>query len=111
MRQILADETAQTAAHSANSAPALAAQPNAQRRLNNAIASGALTVEQARRQMQIEQALRPLLVAQSLAEGDAKATLTRIIDALRGAYARLNAEEARNSALGQIETQKSQIAL
>lgn len=111
MRQILADEIAQTAAQSAKSASDLAAQADAQRRLNNAIASGTLTVEQARRQMQIEQALRPLLVAQSLAEGDAKATLTRIIDALRGAYGRLNAEEARNSALGQIETQKSQIAL
>src|SRR5581483_5832759 len=61
--------------------------------------------------MQVEQALRPLLVAQSLAEGEAKATLTRIIDALRGAYGRLNAEEARNNALRQIETQKDQIAL
>jgi hypothetical protein len=61
--------------------------------------------------MQVEQALRPLLVAQSLAEGDAKVTLTRIIDALRGAYSRLNAEESRNAALGQIATQKNQIEL
>ena len=38
-----------------------------------------------------EQALRPLIIAQSLAEGDAKATLGRVIDALRGAYARLHA--------------------
>src|SRR5690606_33858801 len=111
MRQILADEIAQTAAQSAKSAADVAAQADAQRRLNNAIASAALTVEQARRQMQVEQALRPLLVAHSLAEGDAKATLARNIDALRGAYGRLNAEEARNTALGQIETQKSQIAL
>jgi hypothetical protein len=111
MRQILADEIAQTAAQSAKSASDLAAQADAQRRLNDAIASGALTVEQARRQMQVEQALRPLLVAQSLAEGDAKVTLTRIIDALRGAYGRLNAEESRNAALGQIATQKNQIEL
>lgn len=111
MRQILADEIAQTAAQSAKSASDIAAQAAAQKRLNDAIASGSLTIEQARRQMQAEQALRPLLVAQSLAEGEAKATLTRIIDALRGAYASLNAEEARNAALGQIETQKQQIEL
>jgi hypothetical protein len=111
MRQILADEIAQTAAQSAKSASDLAAQADAQRRFNDAIASGALTVEQARRQMQVEQALRPLLVAQSLAEGEAKATLARIIDALRGAYSRLNAEESRNAALGQIATQNNQIEL
>lgn len=111
MRQILADEIAQTAVQSAKSASDIAAQAAAQKRLNDAIASGSLTVEQARRQMQVEQALRPLLIAQSLAEGDAKVTLTRIIDALRAAYGRLNAEEARNAALGQIATQKSQIEL
>lgn len=111
MRQILADEIAQTAAQSAKSVADTAAHADAQKRLNDAIAAGSLTIEQARRQMQVEQALRPLLVAQSLAEGEAKATLTRIIDALRGAYGRLNAEEARNNALRQIETQKDQIAL
>ena len=52
MRQILADEIAQTAAQSAKSAFDLAAQADAQRRLNDAIASGSLTIEQARRQMQ-----------------------------------------------------------
>ena len=111
MRQILAEEIAQTAAQSAKSADDLGAQAAAQKRLNDAIASGAITIEQARRQMQVEQALRPLLVAQSLAEGDAKTTLTRVIDALRGAYGLLNAEEARNAALGQIETQTNQITL
>jgi hypothetical protein len=111
MREILRDEIAQTAAQSAKSVADIAAQAAAQRRLNEAVASGAMTLEQARRQMQVEQALRPLLVAQSLAEGDAKATLTRVIDALRAAYGALNAEEARNAALGQIETQKDQIAL
>jgi hypothetical protein len=111
MRQILADEIAQTAAQSAKSVADTAAQAAAQKRLNDAIAAGSLTIEQARRQMQVEQALRPLLVAQSLAEGEAKATLTRIIDALRAAYGRLNSEESRNAALGQIATQRSQIDL
>lgn len=111
MREILRDEIAQTAAQSAKSVSDLGAQAAAQRRLNDAIASGSMTLEQARRQMQVEQSIRPLLVAQSLAEGDAKATLMRVIDALRAAYGKLNAEEARNAALGQIETQKDQIAL
>lgn len=110
-RQVLTDEIAQTAVQSAKSASDIAAQAAIQERLNDAIASGSLTVEQARRQMQAEQALRPLLAAQSIAEGDAKVTLTRIIDALRAAYSRLNSEESRNAALGQIETQKSQIDL
>lgn len=111
MREILHDEIAQTAAQSAKSVADTDAQAAAQKRLNDAIASGALTAEQARRQMQVEQALRPLLVAQTLAEGEAKATLTRVIEALRSAYGRLNAEEARNAALSQIETQRDQIAL
>ena len=111
MREILAEEVAETAAQSAKTASDIGAQADAQRRLNAAVASGSMTVEQARRQMQVEQALRPLLAAQSLAEGDAKTTLTRVIDSLRGAYGRLNAEEARNAALGQIETQKNQIEL
>jgi hypothetical protein len=61
--------------------------------------------------MVVEQALRPLIVAEALAEGDAKETLARIIDALRGAYARLNSEEARAVALQTIEGQREQIAL
>ena len=111
MRQILADEIAQTTLQGAKSADDTAAQADAQKRLNDAIASGSMTIEHARRQMQVEQVLRPLLVAQSLAEGDAKTTLARVIDALRGAYGRLNDEEARNAALGQIATQKDQIEL
>ena len=61
--------------------------------------------------MAVEQALRPLIVAGALAEGDARETLTRVVDALRGAYARLNTEEARAAALQTIEGQRAQIAL
>jgi hypothetical protein len=61
--------------------------------------------------MQVEQALRPLIVAQSLAEGDAKATLGRVIDALRGAYARLHGEQARAAALQTLEGQRNQVEL
>jgi hypothetical protein len=61
--------------------------------------------------MQVEQALRPLIVAQTLAEGEAKTTLARIIDALRGAYTRLHGEQARAAALQTIEGQRNQIEL
>lgn len=111
MNELLRDEIAQTAVQGAKSASDVSAQADAQRRLNDAVASGALTSEQAQRQMQAEQALRPLIVALSLAEGDAKVTLTRIIDALRGAYSRLNGEQARSAALQQLASQKDQIEL
>lgn len=111
MRQLLAEQVAETAVQSAKAASDLGLQADAQKSLNDAVAAGAMTSAQAQRQMQAEQALRPLIVAQSLAEGDAKVTLGRVIDALRGAYGRLNAEQARSAALGQIETQKNQIDL
>ncbi|MGE3709137.1 MAG: phage tail tape measure protein, partial [Hyphomicrobiaceae bacterium] len=89
----------------------LTAEAAAQRRLNDAVFAGRLSTEQAQRQMQVEQALRPLIIAQSLAEGDAKATLGRVIDALRGAYARLHGEQARAAALQTLENQRNQVEL
>jgi hypothetical protein len=59
--------------------------------------------------MQVEQALRPLIIAQALAEGEARTTLARIIDHLRGAYARLHGEQARAAALQTLEGQNNQI--
>lgn len=110
-RELLREQIAEQAAQSAKSINDLGAEAEAQKRLNNAVAAGRLSTEQAQRQMQVEQALRPLLIAQSLAEGDAKGTLGRIIDALRGAYSRLHGEQARAAALQTIEGQKNQIEL
>jgi phage-related minor tail protein len=110
-RELLQDQIAEQASQSAKSAADLDAQASAQRRVNDAVAAGLLSSEQARRAMQTEQALRPLIVAEALAEGDAKETLTRVIDALRGAYGRLNSEEARAVALQTLEGQRDQIAL
>lgn len=109
--KLLQEQIAQDAAQGAKRANDLNAQADAQKRLNDAIAAGTTTVEQAQRQMQVEQALAPLIVDQTLAQGDAKKTLTAIIDALRRAYGRLNDEQTRNAALGQIQTQKDQIAI
>ena len=88
-RELLREQIAEQAAQSAKSATDLTAEAAAQRKLNDAVAAGTISTEQAQRLMQVEQALRPLIIAQALAEGDAKGTLARVIDALRGAYARL----------------------
>jgi hypothetical protein len=110
-RELLMEQIAEQAAQSAKSVNDLGSEAGARRRLNDAIAAGRLSTEQANQQMQVEQALRPLLIAQSLAEGDAKATLGRVVDALRGAYARLHGEQARAAALQTIEGQKNQVEL
>ena len=110
-RELLMEQIAEQAAQSAKSVNDLGSEAGARRRLNDAIATGRLSTEQANQQMQVEQALRPLLIAQSLAEGDAKATLGRVVDALRGAYARLHGEQARAAALQTIEGQKNQVEL
>jgi hypothetical protein len=110
-RDLLREQIAEQAAQSAKSVNDLTAEAAAQRRLNDAVLAGRLSTEQAQRQMQVEQALRPLIIAQSLAEGDAKATLGRVIDALRGAYARLHGEQARAAALQTLENQRNQVEL
>lgn len=110
-RELIRDQVAEQAAQSAKSVNDLGAEAEAQRRLNDAVLAGRLSTEQAQRQMQVEQAIRPLLVAQSLAEGDAKAALGRVIDGLRGAYARLHGEQARAAAIQTLESQKDQIEL
>jgi len=110
-RELLREQIAEQAAQSAKSATDLTAEAAAQRKLNDAVAAGTISSEQAQRLMQVEQALRPLIIAQALAEGDAKGTLARVIDALRGAYARLHGEQARAAALQTIEGQKNQIEL
>lgn len=110
-RDLLREQIAEQAAQSAKSVDDLRTQADAQRRLNEAVLAGTLSTGQAQRQMQVEQAIRPLVIAQTLAEGDAKVTLGRIIDELRGAYARLHGEQARAAALQTIEGQRNQIEL
>jgi hypothetical protein len=109
--KLLQEQVAQTAMQGGQRVNDINAQADAQKRLNDAIAAGSMTTEQAQRQMQVEQALQPLITAQSLANGDAKKTLTAVITALTAAYGNLNDEQSRNEALGQIQTQKDQIAI
>ena len=88
-----------------------AVQAEAQGRANQAVAAGALVSSAAREAMQVEQALRPLLTAQALAEGEARETLTRVIDRLRDAYGRLHAEESRSQTLAATEDKRREIEL
>jgi hypothetical protein len=89
----------------------LGRQIDGQRRLNEAIASGALSSQRAQQIMQAEQALRPLITAQTLAEGDAKEKLGRIIDRTREAYEQLHREQNRTDLLQGIERRRDEIAL
>ena len=109
--RILQESIAEEALTAAKSANDLTTQADAQKRLNDQVAAGAISSEQARNRLQVEQALRPLLTAEALAEGEAKATLTRVIEALSGAYAHLQSEQTRAAALQTLEGQKSQVAL
>jgi phage-related minor tail protein len=111
MRDLLRDQVAEQAAAGARQALQLGQQAAAQSRLNDAVLKGAISGEQAQQQLQAEEALRPLLTAQSLAEGQAKGVLAQTVDRLRGAYAQLFREQARAAALQTLQSQRDQTAL
>jgi hypothetical protein len=87
------------------------AQADAQRALNDAVLSGRATAAQAAQQAQLDAALRPLLIAQANAEGEARSALERVIEALRGAYARLNEEQARTAAADTLQAQADDLEM
>ena len=88
-RQALRERIAEQAAQAGKQVADLTAETCAQKRVNDAVSAGSLASAKAQQVMQVEQALRPLLTAQALAEGEAKETLTRIIERMREAYGRL----------------------
>lgn len=110
-RQALRERIAEAAAQAAKQVADLTNQAGAQKRVNDLVASGALVSSQARESLQVEQALRPLLTAQALAQGEAKETLTRIIERLREAYTQLFAEESRGQTLQANEEKRREIEL
>lgn len=109
--QILRDQIAQLAESAGKQVSVVESQVASERKLNDQVAAGTITAQQAREQMQIEQTLRPLLIAESLAEGKAKETLTKIIERLRDAYAGANAEQHRSAAQEIEAGQKDQLEL
>jgi hypothetical protein len=110
-RQALRERIAEQAVEAARQVAELGRQIDGQRRLNEAIATGATSSQRAQQIMQVEQALRPLLTAQTLAEGEAKERLGRIIDRTREAYERLHREQNRTDLLQGIERRRDEIAL
>ncbi|MET3665900.1 phage tail length tape measure family protein [Caulobacter sp. 1776] len=90
---------AEAAANGAKSVDQLRTQTDVRRDANDAVASGLLTSKQADQQMQDELALRPLLTAQKVADGEALRILTRVIAEYRKALHDAHEEEARGAAI------------
>lgn len=110
-RQALRERIAEQTADGARQAAELARQGEAQRRVNDAIASGTIVAARAQQALQVEQALRPLITAHTLAEGEAKEVLTRVLERMREAYARLFQEQARGEVLSDLEDRRREIEL
>jgi hypothetical protein len=110
-RQALREKIAEQAVDAARQVADLGRQAEAQHRANEAMATGAANAQRAQQIMQQEQAIRPLLTAQTLAEGEAREKLGRIIDRTREAYEQLHREQTRTDMLRGIETRRDEIAL
>jgi hypothetical protein len=110
-RQILQQQIAEMADEGGRQARSMADQTAEQTRLNDAVAAGTMTTEDARQQMATWSALRPLIIAQDLAEGDAKRDLTEVIKALTAAYGNDNAQARRSQAQQMVEDQRIGIDL
>ncbi|KAB2803302.1 hypothetical protein F9L06_03855 [Brucella anthropi] len=80
-------------------------------RLNAMVASGAITSEDANRMLQEELALRPLVAAAAMAEGNEKARLNKVIADLRAGYSALASEEKRSAAQEYIRSQSDRIQM
>jgi len=102
---------AETTAAGAKRIADLEAETSARAILNNQVAQGLITAEEAAEQLQLEMDLRPALAAAALAEGDAKARLTAIIQRQRDAYADNNAEIARGQSAAQTAHIRTQTGL
>ncbi|WP_404977726.1 phage tail length tape measure family protein [Ancylobacter sp. 3268] len=74
-------------------------ETEARRRVNDAVASGAVSLGDANRQMQFEAQIRPLVVAAMKAEGAERARLLDLINQSREAYAAAASQESRSAAL------------
>lgn len=104
-------DVAKEAADGAKKVAGLAAQEQADRKANDAVAAGTATRAQANETAKTELELRPLIAAASIADGAAKAALTKVIEALRAAQAGLNDEDTRTKEIDQTSSNNDQIAM
>lgn len=105
LQQAIAD----TALSGAKSAAGLSDQASAQKAVNAQVAAGTLTAQAAQRALQEEAQLRPLVVAASLADGDAKKQLLAIIEKLKGAQKDLNEQTAVSALQSDAQSNRDQI--
>lgn len=108
--EALRKEMAERAVEGARQVADMEAQAAAQRQVNDAIAAGTLSADQANDALRLEQELRPLIAAQGIAEANTKTVLTQVIDRLRAAYAGLFAEQKRSQAQELIASGREEIA-
>ncbi|HLP67945.1 MAG TPA: phage tail length tape measure family protein, partial [Rhizobium sp.] len=80
-------------------------------RLNAQLAAGTITSSDANRMLQEEAALRPLVLAAAVAEGEEKKALTGIIEQLRQSHSELAAEAKRSAAISVIQGQSDQLEM
>lgn len=95
MRKLVAER----AVDGAKAVSSLSAQSAAQKAVNDAVSAGTIPASQAGQALQNEAQLRPLIVAQAVAEGAAKDELAKIIARLRGEQSAANAEAERAQVL------------
>lgn len=106
----LALAIATTAAQGAKHVADLTFEADARKHVNDMIAAGLLPASHANAQLQLENELRPLVAAASLAEGTAKQNILNIITKLTQAYKDNNDEIARGNALRNIAANDNEIA-
>ncbi len=104
-------EVAKRAADGAKEVSTLRDQTAVRKDLNDQVQAGLITSEEANRLMQDEAALRPLIAAQAIAEGEAKAKLGKIIAELRDQQKAANDEAKRAQDLAQAAETRNDMKL
>lgn len=99
----------EAARDAAKAGAALRGQAEAQRDVNNALGSGAITVEAAQGALREEMQIRPLLIAFAAAEGKEKEALGHAIKFLRDQQASANVEAARAKVIADTASNSDQL--
>lgn len=105
----LALAVAQRAVAGAKDINNLRAETAARKAVNDQVAAGVIPASEANGQLALEQRLRPLVAAATVAEGDEKQRLLELVKDLRAAQANLNAEIAREAALRQMAKNSDEV--
>ncbi len=98
-KELLASSTASTIAERAQAVQAIMAENRARESINSQIAAGKISYEQGQRLLEKDAALRPLVTASLVAEGEARQQALATLAAASAAYDRQNAARARGAAL------------